>query len=113
MLQHIEVEAIGSGVNKLCTDIATFHLPGHSPDCLAVILGEEAVIVGDILLPQITPWPTRLEMYGEIAGVVGHIFPEPKEIFRSSSLSTVFKAAQTPGYGASGYAGASSAPFLL
>ena len=80
MLQHIEVEAIGSGVNKLCTDIATFHLPGHSPDCLAVILGEEAIIVGDILLPQITPWPTRFEMYSEIAGVIGHIFPEPKEI---------------------------------
>ena len=80
MLQHIEVEAVGNGFNSLCPDIDTCHLPGHGPDCLAVILGEEAIIVGDILLPQITPWPTRLEMYGEIADVVGHMFPEPKEI---------------------------------
>ncbi len=80
MLQHVEVEVVGSGVNSLCADIVTSHLPGHSMDSLAVILGEEAVIVGDILLPQITPWPTRLEMYGEIAGVIGHMFPEPKEI---------------------------------
>jgi len=80
VLQHLEVEAVGSGVNSLGTDIVTCHLPGHSPDCLAVILGEEAVIVGDILLPQITPWPTRLEMYGDIAGVVGPMFPEAAEI---------------------------------
>jgi len=80
MLQHLEVEAVGSSVESLCPDIVTCHLPGHNPDCLAVILGEEAVIVGDILLPQITPWPTRLEMYDEIAGVVGSMFPEPNEI---------------------------------
>lgn len=80
MLQHLEVEAVGNGVNNLCPDIVTRHLPGHSPDCLAVILGEEAIIVGDILLPQITPWPTCLEMYGTIESVVGSIFPEPGEI---------------------------------
>jgi len=80
LLQHLEVEAVGSGSSPLCTDVVTCHLPGHSPDCLAVILGEEAVIVGDILLPQITPWPTRLEMYDEIAGVVKSTFPEPGAI---------------------------------
>jgi len=80
MLQHLEVEAVGSGINRLCTDIVTSHLPGHSPDSLAVILGDEAIIVGDILLPQISPWPTRLEMYDSIAGVVGPMFPDPKEI---------------------------------
>jgi len=81
MLQHIEVEVVGSGVNSLGAGIVTSHLPGHSPDCLAVILGEEAIIVGDILLPQITPWPTRLEMYGGIAGVLEHDFPNAADIF--------------------------------
>lgn len=81
VLEELEIETIGSGTNRLGTDIVTCHLPGHSPDCLAVILGDEAIIVGDILLPQITPWPTRIEMYDEIAGVVGYIFPEAKEIF--------------------------------
>ena len=80
ILQHLDVETVGSGINSLCTDIATSHLPGHSPDSLAVILGDEAIIVGDILLPQISPWPTRLEMYDEISGVVGPMFPDPKEI---------------------------------
>jgi glyoxylase-like metal-dependent hydrolase (beta-lactamase superfamily II) len=80
MLQQLEVEVVDSSANSLGTDIVACHLPGHSPDCIAVIVGEEAVIVGDILLPQITPWPTRLEMYGEIAGVVGPMFPEADEI---------------------------------
>jgi glyoxylase-like metal-dependent hydrolase (beta-lactamase superfamily II) len=80
LLQHLDVETVCSGTNPLVTDIVTCHLPGHSPDCLAVILGEEAVIVGDILLPQITPWPTCLQTYGEIAGVVGSLFPEPEAI---------------------------------
>ena len=79
MLQNLEVEAVGSG-DSLSPDIITRHLPGHSPDSLAVILGEEALIVGDILLPQITPWPTCLKMYGEIAGVIGPMFQEPGEI---------------------------------
>jgi len=97
MLKHLDVEPVDSGVTSLCTDIVTSHLPGHSPDCLAVVLGEEAVIVGDILLPQITPWPTRLKMYGQ----------------GPSLLSSVPKATPAPGYGASGYAGASSAPAFL
>jgi glyoxylase-like metal-dependent hydrolase (beta-lactamase superfamily II) len=80
MLRDVRVEAVDSGVNGLCPDVVTRHLPGHSSDCLAVILGDEAVIVGDILLPQITPWPTCLEMYHGIAGVVGSKFPDPKEI---------------------------------
>jgi glyoxylase-like metal-dependent hydrolase (beta-lactamase superfamily II) len=81
VLEKLEVEAIGNGTHRLGTGVFTSHLPGHSPDCLAVILGEEAIIVGDILLPQITPWPTRLGMYDEIAGIVGHLFPEAGEIF--------------------------------
>ena len=80
VLQDLEVEAIEGGMQQLGPDITTLHLPGHSPDCLAVVLGEEAVIVGDILLPMITPWPTRLEMYDEMTGVIGEMFPEPGDI---------------------------------
>ncbi len=80
LLQQIEVEAVDRGREQLCPDVAACHLPGHSPDSLAVILGDEAVLVGDILLPQITPWPTRLASYHDIAGVVGPMFPNPKEI---------------------------------
>lgn len=81
VLQDLVVEAVGGGMQPLGTDITTRHLPGHSPDSLAVFLGDEAVIVGDILLPQISPWPTRVEMYDEVAGIVGDDFPEPAKIF--------------------------------
>jgi glyoxylase-like metal-dependent hydrolase (beta-lactamase superfamily II) len=94
-------------------DIVTCHLPGHSPDCLAVILGEEAVIVGDILLPQITPWPTCVEMYDTIESVVGSMFPEPKEILGLSRYLQVFKGTPAPGQGPSGHEGTAGAPILL
>jgi glyoxylase-like metal-dependent hydrolase (beta-lactamase superfamily II) len=81
VLQDLKVEAIDCSGQQLGTDITVLHLPGHSPDSLAVILGEEAVIVGDILLPQITPWPTRLGMFDEIAGIIGDMFPAPDAIF--------------------------------
>lgn len=81
VLQDLAVEPVGEGASEIGHDINVHHLPGHSPDSLAVFLGEEAVIVGDTLLPQITPWPTRLEMYKEIAGVIGHLYPDPGAIF--------------------------------
>jgi glyoxylase-like metal-dependent hydrolase (beta-lactamase superfamily II) len=81
VLQQLKVEAIGNGRQPLGPDVYTYHLPGHSPDSLAVVLGGDAVLVGDILLPQITPWPTRLEMYDEIEGIVGDMFPDPSKIF--------------------------------
>ena len=61
--------------------IHTYHLPGHSPDCLAVLLGDEAIIVGDIVLPDITPWPTREDVFDEVADVIKPQYTEPQAIF--------------------------------
>ena len=44
-------------------DLMIHHLPGHTPDSLALQIGEEAIIVGDILLPEITPHPTQEKFY--------------------------------------------------
>ena len=55
VLNNLIVEKINDGETKLESDIRSFHLPGHSPDCLAVLLGTEAIIVGDIVLPDISP----------------------------------------------------------
>ena len=81
VLNDLEVDPIGDGEDSLGEDIRTFHLPGHSPDCLAVLLGNEAIIVGDIVLPDITPWPTREAMYSEVAGIIEADYPEPRAIF--------------------------------
>ena len=81
VLQQLEVEGIGDGSHGLGSAIQTYHLPGHSPDCLAVLLGDEAIIVGDILLPDISPWPTREAMYDEVAKVIQPYYRERQAVF--------------------------------
>ena len=81
VLQELEIEPIADGENELAADVRAHHLPGHSPDCLAVLLGNEAVIVGDIVLPDITPWPTREELFDEVADVIKPHYTHPDAIF--------------------------------
>lgn len=81
VLQELEVEGIGDGSHGLGPEIQTYHLPGHSPDCLAVLLGDEAIIVGDIVLPDISPWPTREAMSDEVAKVIQPYYRERQAVF--------------------------------
>ena len=81
VLQDLVVTCIGDAPETIGSDISTIHLPGHSPDSLGVVLGREAIIVGDVVLPDITPWPTRLEQYDPIAGVLAPRYPEAGKIF--------------------------------
>ena len=81
VLQDLQIEKIGDGKQKLAAGITSFHLAGHSPDCLALKIGGEAIIVGDIILPDISPWPTREAMFDEVAGVIKPDYTEPHEIF--------------------------------
>ena len=59
----LEIEKISRFPFPLDKDILIHHLPGHTPDSLAVQIGEEAILVGDILLPEITPHPTQEKFY--------------------------------------------------
>ena len=81
VLQNLDVECIGDGTEKIDIDISSLHLPGHSPDSLAVMLDSEALIVGDVVLPDITPWPTRLEQYEEMADILMPLYPEAGALF--------------------------------
>jgi glyoxylase-like metal-dependent hydrolase (beta-lactamase superfamily II) len=81
VLQELKIDPVGDGENELMADVHTHHLPGHSPDCVAVLLGDEAIIVGDIVLPDITPWPTREESFSEIAGVIKPHYTQASRIF--------------------------------
>ncbi len=81
VLKDLTVDWIGDGKNALAHGIWTYHLAGHSPDCLAVLIGDEAIIVGDVVLPDISPWPTRRELYGEVAAIVEQDYPEPETLF--------------------------------
>ncbi|MGD2186276.1 MAG: MBL fold metallo-hydrolase [Desulfobacterales bacterium] len=81
VLQNLKVNPIGDGETVIGPDTRTYHLPGHSPDCLAVRLGEEAIIVGDIILPDITPWPTRKALFDEVAEVIKPDYTDAAAIF--------------------------------
>jgi glyoxylase-like metal-dependent hydrolase (beta-lactamase superfamily II) len=81
VLNDLEIGAIGDGENYLATDVRSYHLAGHSPDCLAVLLGDEAIIVGDIVLPEISPWPTRLALFDEVADVIRPEYTDPEALF--------------------------------
>jgi glyoxylase-like metal-dependent hydrolase (beta-lactamase superfamily II) len=81
VLKDLKVEKVGDGENALARDIRSFHLPGHSPDCLAILLGDEAIIVGDVVLPDISPWPTRQELFEEVAEIIKPKYTEPEAVF--------------------------------
>jgi len=81
VLQGLKVDPVGDGETEIGPDVRTYHLPGHSPDCLAVLLGEEAIIVGDIILPDISPWPTRQSLFKDVAEVIKPDYYEAGAIF--------------------------------
>ncbi len=81
VLQGLKIDPIGDGETEMGADIRAYHLPGHSPDCLAVRLGEEAIIVGDIILPDISPWPTRKSLFDEVAEVIKPRYTDAAAIF--------------------------------
>jgi glyoxylase-like metal-dependent hydrolase (beta-lactamase superfamily II) len=95
VLQGLTVDVIADGQTQLGPDICTYHLPGHSPDCLALRLGEDAIIVGDIILPDISPWPTRKGMFDEVAHVIRPAYTDAAAIFGLSryirSLNTLIR----------------------
>jgi len=60
---HLNVEGLGPFPFRLSEDLVVHHLPGHTPDSLAVQIGDEALLVGDILLPEITPHPSQEKFF--------------------------------------------------
>ena len=81
VLQDLKIDPIGDGQNELAPDTHIYHLPGHSPDCLAMLLEGEAIIVGDIILPDISPWPTRKSLFDEVADVIKPDYNDAAAIF--------------------------------
>jgi glyoxylase-like metal-dependent hydrolase (beta-lactamase superfamily II) len=81
VLQDLTIDPIGDGENELATDTRTHHLPGHNPDCLAILLDKETIIVGDIILPDISPWPTKEALFEEVADVIKPDYNDAAAIF--------------------------------
>lgn len=77
---QLSVESLNGSNRCLGGDITCHHVPGHSPDAIAVVLGHEAILVGDTVLPGITPWPTEEAMYDQVRHIL------PPDIVRADQI---------------------------
>ncbi len=57
------------------------HVPGHSPDALAIFVGDEALLVGDTVLPGITPWPSQEAFYHPVKRILSPEYPAADSVF--------------------------------
>ncbi len=78
---RLEIDTIGDGETTIMNSLVSYHLPGHSPDALAFLLGEEVLLVGDTLLPDISPHPTRLWHFDQVANVFGPEYARGDSIY--------------------------------
>jgi glyoxylase-like metal-dependent hydrolase (beta-lactamase superfamily II) len=69
------------GAMDLEDGISVFHLPGHSPDAMALLIEEEAMLVGDIVLPGITPHPTREETFRFTRDLLPDEYDEAQQVY--------------------------------
>ena len=77
--EHIEeITQFGAPIYD---DVTIHHLPGHSPESIAVQIGEEAILVGDNILPQISPHPTLEFHYEKVQGVIGSSYERADQIY--------------------------------
>ncbi|MBW1790032.1 MAG: MBL fold metallo-hydrolase, partial [Deltaproteobacteria bacterium] len=77
----LEIEGIGDGTKELGSGIVSHHLPGHSPDALCVLLGEEAIAVGDTLLPEISPSPSQEGFFELVRSILEPAYSDPQAVY--------------------------------
>lgn len=77
----LEIETIGDGETSIMDSVTSYHLPGHSPDALVFLLKKEVLLVGDTLLPDISPHPTRPSYFDQVANVFGPKYSNGDSIY--------------------------------
>jgi glyoxylase-like metal-dependent hydrolase (beta-lactamase superfamily II) len=80
-LQELHIDTIGDGITEILPGVHTYHMPGHTPDSLAVMINNEVIIVGDLLLPEISPIPTCVSQYDYLSDILGPEYNDPEAIF--------------------------------
>ena len=77
----LEIDEIKDGNSGLGERVKTYHVPGHSPDSLAIQLGDEAILVGDTVLPEITPFPSREAFFYQVEKVLHPEYTTADELY--------------------------------
>jgi len=78
---RLKIEQIGDGHCTIGETIHTYHVPGHSPDALAISVGGEALIVGDTVLPEITPFPSREAFFYQVREILKPQYTHAQSIY--------------------------------
>jgi glyoxylase-like metal-dependent hydrolase (beta-lactamase superfamily II) len=78
---ELEIETVGDTPLEMGDAAYVYHVPGHSPDSLAILLGDEVIIVGDTILPGITPVPSREAFFGDVKKVLEPDYTSARSIY--------------------------------
>jgi glyoxylase-like metal-dependent hydrolase (beta-lactamase superfamily II) len=54
----LPIEVIGNRHSEVDPSVSTIHVPGHTPDSIALLVGDQVLVAGDVILPKITTFPT-------------------------------------------------------
>lgn len=86
-------------VNNVCAsdrilgeNVRVMYLPGHSPDAIAILIDEEIAIVGDNVLPDISPAPSKQESFKLVKSVFPDDQPEIQQAFGLESYIRTLKS---------------------
>jgi hypothetical protein len=77
----LEVVPIDVGSPGIGPGVQTLHIPGHSPDSVAVLIGDEAILVGDVVLPQITPFPSQERQFEQLRPILHGRYQSAESLF--------------------------------
>jgi glyoxylase-like metal-dependent hydrolase (beta-lactamase superfamily II) len=77
---RLEIQPIVDGDSSLGEGIQVFFVPGHNLDCLAFLVAGDILIVGDTLLPDITPWPSQEAFFHNVREILAPHYTRPEEV---------------------------------
>lgn len=77
----LAIEAVNQSAPGLGSRLSLVHVPGHSPDAMTLLVGEEAMLVGDTILPDITPIPTQEGFFDLVKEMLPKEYVEAQQIY--------------------------------
>lgn len=77
----LSVHGIEDFHERLGDGISIVHVPGHAPDSLAIVIDDETMLVGDTILPDITPHPSREENFTWTGPVLSPWYTEAQQLY--------------------------------
>lgn len=88
---RLTIEEISDGNSKLSKNTQIYHLPGHSPDSVVIVVNDEAILLGDTVLPDITPIPSREDYFEDVREILKPHISNPQSVYGLRAYITSLK----------------------